>query len=120
MKPDLGLQLDHTRGDLDQAKAQGVELRHPPRRAFGHQRAQAPHQPIRAGMQKQPELVGGCLGAGGAIGGKVRLPRLDVVFRLATSAIDLFIKDTRVSGRQARDDEADVCSVGAGTRRGAR
>ena len=27
MKPDLGFQLDHPRGDLDQAKAQGVELR---------------------------------------------------------------------------------------------
>src|SRR3954465_2727844 len=39
VKPDLGFQLDHPRGDLDQAKAQGVELRHPPRRAFGHQRA---------------------------------------------------------------------------------
>src|SRR3954466_15318724 len=65
-------------------------------------------------MQKQPELVGGCLGARGPIGGKVRLPRLDVVFRGATSAIDLFIKDTRVSGRQVRDDEAGVCSVGAG------
>src|SRR3954469_16246178 len=69
-------------------------------------------------MQKQPELVGAGLGAGGAIGGKVRLPRLDVVFRLAMSAIDLFIKDTRVSGRQARDDEVGVCSVGAGLNAG--
>ena len=30
VKPDLGFQLDHARGDLDQAKAQGVELGHPP------------------------------------------------------------------------------------------
>ena len=30
VKPDLGFQLDHARGDLDQAKAQGVELRHAP------------------------------------------------------------------------------------------
>ena len=37
VKPDLGLQLDHARSDLDQAKAQGVELGNPPRRAFGHQ-----------------------------------------------------------------------------------
>src|SRR3954451_23921188 len=42
MKPDHRLQLDHACGDLDQAKAQGVDLRHAPRRAFGHQRAQAP------------------------------------------------------------------------------
>src|ERR671913_231767 len=118
VKPDLGLQLDHTRGDLDEAKAQGVELRYAPWRAFGHQRAQAPHQPIRAGMQKQPELVGGCLGAGGTIGSQVRLPRLDVMFRVAAPAIDVFIKDTSVSGRQARDDEAGVCSVGAGLNAG--
>src|SRR4051812_13790181 len=65
-------------------------------------------------MQKQPELVGGGLRAGGPIGGKVRLPRLDVVLRLAAPALDVLIKDTRVSGRQARDDEAGVCSVGAG------
>src|SRR4051794_39230154 len=65
-------------------------------------------------MQKQPELVGGCLGARGPIGGKVRLPRLDVIFRGAAPAIDLVIERTSVSGRQVRDDEAGVCSVGAG------
>src|SRR3954469_5823108 len=65
-------------------------------------------------MQKQPELVGGCLGAGGPIGSKVRLPRLDVVLCVAASAIDVFIKHTSVSGRQARDDEAGVCPVGTG------
>src|SRR3954465_8917742 len=63
-------------------------------------------------MQKQPELVRGGLRAGGPIGGKVRLPRFDVVLRRAAPAIDVFIKDTRVSGRQARDDEAGVCSIG--------
>src|SRR4051795_8120955 len=65
-------------------------------------------------MQKQPELVGGGLGTGRAIGGQVRLPRFDVVLRRAAPAIDVLIKDTRVSGRQARDDEAGVCSVGPG------
>src|SRR5215212_7961556 len=63
-------------------------------------------------MQKQPELVGGGLGARGAIGGKVRLPRLDVIFRGAAPAIDLVIERTSVSGRQVRDDEAGVCSIG--------
>src|SRR5215207_6384526 len=63
-------------------------------------------------MQKQPELVGGCLGAGGTIGSKVRLPRLDVIFRIAAPAINVLIKGTSVSGRQARDDEAGVCSIG--------
>src|SRR4051812_7764678 len=65
-------------------------------------------------MQKQPELVGGCLGAGGAIDSKVRLPRLDVIFRVAAPAIDLVIEHAGVSGPQARDDEAGVCSVGPG------
>src|SRR3954451_10043859 len=65
-------------------------------------------------MQKQPELVSGCLGAGRAIGGKVRLPGFDVVLRLAAPAIDVLIQHTSVSGRQARDDEAGVCPLGAG------
>src|SRR4051812_3844145 len=69
-------------------------------------------------MQKQPELVGAGLGARGPIGGKVRLPRLDVIFRGAAPAIDLVIERTSVSGRQARDDEAGVCSVGAGLNAG--
>src|SRR4051794_31435138 len=65
-------------------------------------------------MQKQPELVGGGLRAGGPIGSQVRLPRLDVVLRRAAPAIDLVIEHARVSGPQACDDEAGVCSVGAG------
>src|SRR3954463_3172335 len=69
-------------------------------------------------MQKQPELVSGCLGAGRAIGGKVRLPGFDVVLRLAAPAIDVLIQHTSVSGRQARDDEAGVCPLGAGLNAG--
>src|SRR4051795_4236288 len=65
-------------------------------------------------MQKQPELVGAGLGAGRAIGGKVRLPRLDVVLRRAAPAINVFVEHASVSGRQARDDEAGGCPVGAG------
>src|SRR4051794_28814391 len=65
-------------------------------------------------MQKQPELVGGGFSAGGPIGSKVRLPRLDVVLRRAAPAIDLVIEPAGVSGPQARDDEAGVYSVGAG------
>src|SRR5215212_5578919 len=69
-------------------------------------------------MQKQPELVGAGLGAGRAIGGKVRLPRLDVVLRRAAPAIVLFIEHTSVSGRQARDDEASICPIGPGLNAG--
>src|SRR5215211_6866375 len=65
-------------------------------------------------MQKQPELVGGGLRAGGPIGGKMRLPRFDVVLRRAAPAINVFIEHARASGWQARDDEAGVCSIGPG------
>src|SRR4051794_40588323 len=65
-------------------------------------------------MQEEAELVGAGLGAGRAIGGEVRLPRLDVVLRRAAPAINVFVEHASVSGRQARDDEAGVCSVGAG------
>src|SRR3954447_8534412 len=63
-------------------------------------------------MQEQPELVGARLGAGRAIGSKVRLPRLDVVLRRAAPAINVFVEHASVSGRQTRDDEAGVCSIG--------
>src|SRR3954470_6874184 len=63
-------------------------------------------------MQKQPELVGGGLRAGGPIGSQVRLPRLDVVLRLTAPAIHVLIEHARASGRQARDDEAGVCPLG--------
>src|SRR4051794_28354080 len=68
-------------------------------------------------MQKQPELVGSGLGAGGPIGSQVRLPRLDVVLRRAAPAIHVLIEHTRVSARQARDNEAGVCSIGPGHER---
>jgi hypothetical protein len=45
-------------GDFDEPQAQRVELRNAPHRAPGHRCAQAPHQPARAGVQEQPELVG--------------------------------------------------------------
>ena len=45
-------------GELDQAQAQGIELGDAPARASRHQRAQGPHQPVGAGMQKQAQLVG--------------------------------------------------------------
>ena len=71
MDLDLGFHLDDAGGSLDQAESQRVELGDPPGRALGHQRPQAPQQPIGAGVQEQPELVGGGLGARGAVGGEV-------------------------------------------------
>jgi len=63
MHADHRLHFDHASGDLDEAQAQGVELRDAPHRAFGHRLAQTPHQPVGAGVQEQPELIGRSLGA---------------------------------------------------------
>ena len=38
----------------------------------------------------------------------MRLPRLDVIFGLASPAVDILVKDTGVAELQVRDDEARV------------
>jgi len=76
VQPHLGFHLDHARGDLDQPKAQRVELRDPPGRALRHGGAQGPHQPVGPGMQEQAELIGGGLAARRAVGGEMGLPGL--------------------------------------------
>jgi hypothetical protein len=75
MDLDLGFHLDDAGGDLDQSQPQRVELGDPPGRAPGHQCAQAPQQPIGAGVQEQTELVGGGLGTRGTVGGEVGFSR---------------------------------------------
>ena len=57
-------------------------------RALRHQRAQAPHQPVGAGMQEQPELVCRRSWAGRAVGREMGLPGLDVVLGRAAPAVD--------------------------------
>ena len=71
---DLGFHLDDAGGGLDQAQPQRVELGDAPGRGLRHQRAQTPQQPIGAGVQEQPELIGGGLGARGAVGGEMGFP----------------------------------------------
>jgi hypothetical protein len=48
--------LDDAGGDLDQAQAQRVGLRHAPHRTFRHRLAQAPHEPVGAGVQEQVQV----------------------------------------------------------------
>ena len=67
VQADLGFHLDHPGGDLDETQAQRVKLRTGKARSFRHRGAQAPHQPVSAGMQEQPELVG-------RLAGDIRLP----------------------------------------------
>lgn len=74
MHLDLRLHLHDARGDLHQAQPQCIELHRAPAGALWHQRAQAPQQPVRPGVQEQAELVGRRPGAGGPVGGEVGFP----------------------------------------------
>ena len=62
-------------------------------------------------MEKQTELIGGGLGAGGTIGRQVGLPRFDVVFRHAAPAVDIFIEGLRLAAFEIGHDETGVCSL---------
>ena len=113
MHADHSLQLDDPRGDLDQAQAQRVELRHAPHRALRHRNAKAPHDPVGARVQEQPQLVGACLGARRAIGRQVGLPGFDVVLGLTAPAVDILVEPTGVALLQIGDDEARVRTLRA-------
>jgi len=118
VNPDHRLPLDDASSDIDEPQAQRIELRDAPHRAPGHRHAQTPHEPICACVQEQPELVGRGLGARGAVGRQMRLPGLDVVFRLAAPAVDILVKYTGVADLQVGDDEACVGPFRAGLHTG--
>ena len=69
-------------------------------------------------MQEQPELVGRGLGARGAVGRQMRLPGLDVVFRLAAPAVDILVKYAGIADLEVGDDEACVGPFRAGLHTG--
>lgn len=54
-------------------QTQRIELHAPPRRAPWHRGTQGSHDPVGAGMQKQPHLVGACRVAGGTVSREVAL-----------------------------------------------
>ena len=110
---DPGDHLGDAGGDLDQAETEGVELSVTPERAFGCQVPQTVHQPVGGGVDQQAELVGGGLGAGGAVGGQMELVSLDQVLRLAARAIDLFIEH-RPQSFEIGDDEPGIDTQGRG------
>lgn len=112
MQADLRLHLDHPRGDLDEAQSQRVELGDGKARAFRHRSAQAPHQPIGAGMQ-EPELVGRRSCAGCAVGGEMRLPGLDVVLGRSAPAVEILVERLGFPACKIGDDEAGVSTLGA-------
>lgn len=79
---------------------------------FRHGGAQAPHEPVGAGTQEQPELVGRRSCAGGAVCGKMRLPRFDVVFGRAAPAVEIRIERLGLPAGKVGDDEAGVGALG--------
>lgn len=77
----LGLHLHDASGDRQQSQARCVELGRSRGGAAGHKGAQVPLQPVGSGTRNQAHLIGGRAGAVGSIGGGVKLPGLDMVFR---------------------------------------
>lgn len=104
---DPGDHLGDACGNLDEAEPEGVELGVAPERSFGRQVPQAVHQPVGGGVDHQAELVGGSLGAGGAVRGQVELMGLDQVFGLSAGAIDLFVEHM-LQSLEIGDDEAGI------------
>ena len=89
---DLLFQLDDAGGDLDEAQPQSVELHDAPGRGFGHQPAHRPEEPVGTGVKEEAELVGRGLMTGGAVGGEMVLPGLDVVLRLAARTVEPLVE----------------------------
>src|SRR6266853_91977 len=111
---DLLFQFDDAGGDFDEAQPQSVELHDAPSRAFGHQPAHRPEEPVGTGVKEEAKLVGRSLMAGGAVGGEMVLPRLDMVFRLTARAVEPLIERLGATALQVGDDKASIGSLGAG------
>ena len=69
---------------------------------------------MRSGVQEQPQLVGRGFGARGAVRRQMRLPGFDVIFGLATPAVDILIEHARIAGVEIGGDEACVGPVRTG------
>ena len=65
-------------------------------------------------MQEEAKLIGLGRVAGGAIGGEVVLPRLDVVLGLTARAVEPFIEMLGTAAFEVGDDEPGIGSLGPG------
>src|SRR5215212_3252168 len=70
-------------------------------------------QPIGAGVQEQAELVSLGRVAGGAVGGEVVFPRLDVVFRPAARAVEPLVEMLGAAPFEIGHDKAGVGALGS-------
>ncbi len=96
--PDAGFEFLDAHGDLKESAAQGFERRLAPQRFPGRRLAELVQQPVGAGVQEEPELVGLPAVARRAVGFGVKLVILDHVFHPAAGAIDLLVKHLGPAG----------------------
>ena len=106
---DAGGLFDDAGADLEQAQPEGGKLGAGERGCTGDGVAQGEHQPIGAGVQDQPELIGERALAGGSVRGELSLVQLDQVLGLAAGAVDIFVE---MAGLAAQRGD-DVAGVGA-------
>ena len=106
---DAGDEFSNPGGDLDEGEAQSVELGVAPKRGLRRQAAQGVQEPVGGGMDQEPELIGGRLGARRSVGGEVQLVRLDRILGLAATAVEDLVEPARGAG-EVGDDEAAVAA----------
>ena len=114
---DAGGLFDDAGADLEQAQPEGGELGAGERHGTGNGIAQGEHQPVVAGVQDQPELIGEWALAGGSIRGELALVQLDQVFGLASGAIDVFVEMAGLAGERG-DDIAGIEAARGGLQAG--
>ena len=73
VQTNLLFEFDDPDDEVDHQQTQRIELHSPPRRASWHCGAQRPQDPVGAGMQEQPHLIGVGRVARGAVSREVAL-----------------------------------------------
>ena len=111
MDADAGGALDDAGADLEQAPADGGELRPGERHPARHGIAEREHQPVGGGVEHQPELVGERALAGSPVGGERALVLLDEVLGLAARAVDPLVEAAGLAGERG-DDVARIEAAG--------
>jgi len=109
--------LDDAGADLEQAQPERCELGLGQRPDGGNGIANAEYQPIGAGVQNQPDLIGDRALARGAVRGELRLVHLDQVLGLASGTVDVLVEVAGISGERG-DDVAGVKAARGGFQAG--
>ena len=105
---ECGSRLDDAAGDLQETQTDAGKLGVAQRIPTRDRGAQVVQQPVGAGVQEEPHLVGERRAAAGAIGRELALVQLDQVLGLAAGAVEAGIEPLGRTGRDVGDDVADV------------